>query len=484
MKRIIAFTIAALLATPAPAQQAPARLEDFAWRGAISVSGAGPFHQVVLPLEVYKGIVSASLNDLRVFNGQGEALPYALLRGGRQSAPQTTEVTAPFFPLRSLPGDAASQPGMGGAGDVSVTVRQNADGTLVSVQQQPSKTEAGDVVKGVVVDASAVKGSIRSLRLVAETDAAAFHLYTIESSRDLQQWRVLKQEAQLAHLEHAGHRVDIDSAEWDSAADRYLRLIWRNPRQAPEIKSVTLNAAESNRVPLVRVWSEDIAPSAVKPNVYEYTLPGQMPVEKVRINLPQANTLAPLDVQYVVSNRWGLQGREQHDRRDQSQRWQTLAHTVAYRLSGPQGEVRSGDVAAYGNALSALRLAVDSRGGGVGSIPPTIQVGFEPHVLVFLGRGDGPFVLAWGAEDVAPAGLTPSTLIPDYDSAAPLKAAPASLAASDIVQVKPAAQAGKSGPDASHGANKWVLWAVLIAGLLVLGGMARSLVRQLRQPPK
>jgi hypothetical protein len=481
MKKLAAFTFTALLATQAAAQQAPLKPDDFAWRCAITIYGVGPFHQTALPPEVYKGLVSADLADLRVFNGQGEALPYALLRSKTQAVSQTTESAAPFFPVVSA---AASGAASSGAGDVAVTVRQNADGTLVSVRQSPAKTaaEPGDMVKGVVVDASAVKGGVRSLRLVTGPSPEPFHSYTIESSKDLQQWRVLKYDAQLAHLEHAGHRVDNDSVEWDSAADRYLRLIWQNPQRAPEIKSVLLGAVETSFVPPARVWSEAIAPPVAQSGVYEYILPGQMPLEKLRINLPQVNTLAPIDIDYLT--RRPRAARPGQYRREEAQHWENLAHAVAYRLQAPQGEVRSADITVYGAASNRLRLTVDARSGGVGATPPSIQIGFEPHVLVFLARGSGPFVLAWGAGGVAPADLSASTLVPGYNGSAPLNAAPASLAPSDIIQVKRLPQADKAGPDAASGASKWVLWGVLLVGLLVLGGMARSLTKQLRQPPK
>jgi hypothetical protein len=154
---------------------------------------------------------------------------------------------------------------------------------------------------------------------------------------------------------------------------------------------------------------------------------------------------------------------------------------VVYRLQAPQGEVRSADVTLHGAAANRLRLVMDARSGGIGNTPPTLQVGFVPHVLVFLARGAGPFVLAWGASGVAPGALPLSALMPGYDAAASLNAAPASLAPVAIVHTGPAA---KPAPEAPSPSSKWVLWAVLLGGLLVLGGMARSLIQQLRQPPK
>ncbi len=476
MKTLIVSILAAFVATSATAQE-PLRPENFASRGVISVSGAGPFYQLALPLAVYEGAASASLADLRVFNGQGELLPYALLRSESQSVSHQTESAAPFFPL------PAPHKGSSDAGDVSVTVRQSADGSLVSVRQAAGKAEPAGIAGGVVIDASALKGSIRSLRLVTGASKVPFHSFTLESSKDLQHWRVLKRDAQLVHLEHAGHRVDSDHVEWDSAASRYLRLLWDEPKQAPEIKSVFLGAVETSVNPPVRIWSAEMAPSATQPGIYEYTWAGQMPLSRVRINLPQINTLAPVSIQYLTAPRRRPHRLGWHHRREEP-RWHYLAQTVVYRLQSPQDEVKSGDIALYGTEANSLRLMVDAKSGGIGNAPPTLQIGFVPHVLVFLARGNGPFVLAWGASGVEPASLPLSTLVPGYDGVASLKAAPASLPLSGIVQGKPAAPAGKAGAEMSSPSSKWVLWAVLAGGLLVLGAMARSLIRQLRQPPE
>jgi Protein of unknown function (DUF3999) len=476
MKTLLALSLAALLATSATAQT-PLRPEDFAYRSVVSLSGAGPFHQVALPLGVYEGVTSADLADLRVFNGQGEVLPYALLRSESQTVSRQIENTAPFFPLPTPGKDSL------GAGDISVTVRQTADGSLVSVRQPAAKAEPGGIIAGVVIDASTVKGSVRSLRLITGASATPFNSFTIESSQDLQHWQVLKHDAQLVHLEHAGRRVDRDAVEWDSAAARYLRLLWDDPQRAPEIKSVSLGTVETSFNPPVRIWTAGMEPSAIQPGIYEYAWAGQMPLEKLRIDLPQVNTLAPLTIEYLPEKQRKTPRLGWH-RHHEEQRWEELAQTVAYRLQAPQGEVKSADVTLDGAAANRLRLVMDARSGGIGNKPPILQIGFVPHVLVFLARGDGPFVLAWGASGVAPGALPLPALMPGYDGAASLKAATASLLPLGIVQGRPAAPAGRAVAEASSSSTKWVLWAVLLGGLLVLGGMARSLIQQLRQPPK
>lgn len=488
MRTLIALTLAFVMVfANSAAAQAPLKPEDFTYRGVINLSETGPFYQVPLPLPVYQGITHSDLGDLRIFNGQGELLPYALLRAESQTVSQRIENAAPIFPLLSPQKTATS--GASGANDVSVTVRQGPDGTLVAVQPvKPNEApvaNTGSVVKGVVIDASALKGSIRSLRLVTGPSSEPFQSYSIESSDDLQSWRLLKSDAQLVHLEHNGQRIDTEEAEWDSAADRYLRLLWDKPAQAPEIKSVLLHTVETNFIPPARIWSEDIAPSSIQPEFFEYTWAGQMPLEKLRINLPQLNTFASLSIQRLVeSNPYQSKHRFGQHRREQSARqpyWENLMQTEVYRYQSPQGEVKSTDIALHGPVLNGLRLVVDRRSGSIGSKPPTLQIGFVPHVLVFLARGDGPFTLAWGAKDVEAADMPASSFIPGYSATNTLKASPATLAVSTIVQQKPVVIDKVAKRETSS--NKWVLWGVLLAGLLVLGGMAWSLSKQLRQPP-
>lgn len=468
MKTSIALLLAVLLGSAAAAE-APLRPESFAQRSGIKLGGAGPYYQVALPLAVYAGARRADLGDLRVFNGQGEALPHALLRNAAQQAEtKRSELAAPFFPLL-LPASAAE-------GDVSVTVRQGTDGTLVAVQRSAPEARSGTLVRGVVVDASQLPGGIRSLRLVTAPSLVPLHRYVIESSPDLQRWRLLKRDAQLVHLEHRGHRIDQDAVEWDSPADRYLRLLWADPGQAPEISAVRLGVVETTYRQPLRIWSADIAPASVQGGIYDYAWAGQLPLDKLRINLPQVNTLAPLAIQRQVTRL------SRHRQRAESH-WETLSRTVAYRLQSPQGEVRSDDIALHAGVENRLRLALDAQGGAIGSEPPKLQIGFVPHVLVFLARGEGPFVLAWGASGLEPADLPVATLIPGYDGLGSLSAAPASLAALGSPAGASAASAdGAAAADAGVPA-RWILWAVLGVGLLVLGFMARALTRQLRQDP-
>jgi hypothetical protein len=472
MKKLI-LALAMVLAAPVQAD-APLRPDSFGQQGVITAGKGGPFYRLNMPLEVYQGVKRPDLGDLRVFNGRGEVVPYALLRAESQAQSRESEHAVPFFPL-----PAAS----GATGDdrtLSVTVRQTGDGTLVAVRQSPVAGKAVGAVRGVVIDASKLRDkTVRSLRLNVGPSSAPFHPYVLESSDDLQHWRLLKGDAQLVHLSHDGHQVVNERAEWQGNTDRYLRLTWADPQQAPAIRAVQLGVVETAPGEPVEIWSPPLAPNTAEGNVYDYALPGHMPLEKLRIDLPQINTLAPVNIQRLIP----ASPRRHHRHRTEAY-WETVSRSVVYRLQAPQGEIRSPDIELFRPAETRLRLVADARAGGIGAEPPALRVGFVPHVLVFLARGEGPFVLAWGAEGISPGELPVSTLLPGYEGVHKLTATAATLVLAANGAASPSPAAKKEQEATSPASSKWILWSVMLIGLLVLGGMARTLLKQLRQAEK
>jgi hypothetical protein len=437
--------------------------QSFTHHTPIAVSGTGPFYQLVLPMTIYEGMERDDLGDLRVFNGEGEVVPHALLRPETASVTRAKEITVPVFPIVGTQDPQEA---------LALEVRRNADGTLISLRQSAVKPKRAGQVRGAVLDASRVRGDIRSLRLNIGAASTPFHALSVETSQDLEQWRPLKTDAQVVCLEHAGHHIDKTTLEWDSPADKYLRILWQAPESAPAITSASVLAERTaiNRPPML--WSTPLPPQSMQNDHYDYRLPGRIPLEQLRIGLAQPNTLVPIDIQRYLPGR----------SRRHPGGWDSLARTVVFRLDSPQGEVSSPDIVLNDSAVDRLRLVVDGRSGGLGSTPPTLQIGFIPHILVFLPRGKGPYTLAWGAASIQDAALPVSTLVPDYHPNQALVASPATLPALSMHAVL-------AGKDASAGATtdpsktqtKGVLWAVLVAGLLVLGGMVVLLLRQIKQ---
>ncbi|WP_223519864.1 DUF3999 domain-containing protein [Pseudomonas sp. GL-B-19] len=432
------------------AQEQPA---DFTTQVPLSVSGEGPWYRLDLPLSVQLNARQTDLSDVRVFNAAGQAQAYALAREPAQTRENRTLTDVKWFPLYTSADSTERAPG--------VRVQSSASGALIEVQPS-SQLEAGEeVLRGWLLDASAIKAPLQQLVLDWTSERDGFQQFSIEASDDLQHWQSWGQ-GQVARLAFADERVEQHEVSLPGQSARYLRLLWSSPQLAPALMSAQLESASIHSLPLPLVWSQPLAGSSVKTGEYTWQLPMGLNVERVQVELSQPNSLAPVT----------LSGR-----RESSLPWQPLGSGLLYRLTQNGQDVVQNELQLPGQTLQQLKLVVDERGGGLGAEAPTLKYAVRPTRLVFLARGPGPYTLALGNTTVKAASLPLSTLIPDY-SAQKLATLGKAVVASDGV-VSPVST---SVAPATAGTNwkKFGLWAVLLLSVLVLAAMAFSL---LRKPP-
>jgi hypothetical protein len=338
---------------------------------------------------------------------------------------------------------------------------------LIAVPKNSKPSKEIALAQGAILDLSQIKERVRGLHLETGASAVPVHAFAVETSDDLQQWRNLLSNAQLVHLQQSGQVIEKDTFEWDDTTGKYLRIVWHEPAGAPALVSASVVTTQtSNNAPRM-LWTTPIPATVTEANMYDYPIAGRLPLEQLRIGLPQINTLAPLQVQRYLAP----SPQRQHGA------WQTIVQTVAYRLQSPEGEIISPDIELNVESVDRLRLAVDASGGGIGSTPPTLQVGFVPHMLVFLARGQGPYTLAWGSKTIIDGSMPAATLLPNYSNDNLITASQATL---QPIANMPEAMLPVT-EKASDKTSKGVLWAVLVAGLLVLVAMVLTLLKQMRQ---
>ena len=124
--------------------------------------------------------------------------------------------------------------------------------------------------------------------------------------------------------------------------------------------------------------------------------------------------------------------------------------------------------------IKELKLQVDPRGGGFGGQVPLVLFGMRGTELVFLARGDSPYLLAVGKAGAQSADLPLSTLIPGSQDRDLDKLPEAKLATPIGVSTT---QTPTSPAGAAPDWKRIGLWAVLLGGVLVLVLMAWSLLR-------
>jgi hypothetical protein len=441
--------IAMGMALSAGAQEKP---EDFATRVPLSVSGEGPWYRLELPLAVQLNARQTDLSDLRVFNAAGQPQAYALAREIASTEDNRTLTDVKWFPLYDSADDTNRVPG--------VRVQSSANGMLVEVQPTRQLEPGEEVLRGWLLDASAIKAPLQRLLLDWTSERDGFQLFTLEASDDLQNWQSWG-EGQVARLAFADERVEQHEVGLPGQPARYLRLLWNTPQSAPILTSAQLQSAKPRSLPLPLVWSQALAGVSVKAGEYTWQLPMGMNVERVQVVLDQPNSLAPVT----------LVGR-----RDSSLPWQPLSSGLLYRLTQSGQEVVQNELQLPGQTIQQLKLTVDERGGGLGAQAPGLKFAVRATQLVFLARGPGPYTLALGNATAKAANLPLSTLIPDYSPAKLATVARASV--EGAVVVAPVA----TPVQASNGTDwkKFGLWAVLLLSVLFLAAMAFGL---LRKPP-
>ena len=241
---------------------------------------------------------------MRVFNAAGEPQAYALSRQTAERTESRTITDVKWFPLyaadtrENLP---------------DVVMKSTAEGTLLQVR--PSKA-GQQVLRGWVLDASAIKAPLQQLTLDWSREQDGFQRFSIEASDDLQHWQAWG-DGQVARLSFADERVEQHDVSLPGQSARYLRLVWQG-QAAPLLTSAKLASASSSSLPQPLVWSQPLAGTRLKAGEYTWQLPAGLSVERLRVELKQPNTLAPVT----------LAGR-----REANQAWQPLSNGLLYRLT-------------------------------------------------------------------------------------------------------------------------------------------------------
>ncbi|HEY0295397.1 MAG TPA: DUF3999 domain-containing protein [Bordetella sp.] len=422
-----------ILSIEAPAYSEPP--SPGAQRFALELPSASAYYQVTLT----EAAIAASLrdlDDLRVFNGAGEPVPYTL-EGAATPAQQAAVQDLAWFPL---PADATAS-----ATDLGVTIEPDGRLRAIARPSSPATDRGGDLV-----DLGPGATPLSALLISLSNDTYLGRV-DISASDDLRQWTPVTQ-AQLLKTHNGAAILVQKRVELDGVRARYLRLKW--PDGAPAIAALQAESVPDSPPP-ARQWRTGITmrPSG-SPGEYRFDSGGAYPVDRVQFELPQPNTVARGQL---------------YSRVDGSTPWRLVAEGQLLRLqatSPANGEQHNPPWSLDVDTDRQWLLRVDTRGGGLGGGTAKAILGWQPVSLTFAARGPGPFVLEAGDPSWHAASVSREELLPP-GSAAPAQA-----------QVgQPLGQAPAQVPTDPQARRRYVLWAVLVAAVAMLGIMAWRLMR-------
>lgn len=429
--------------------------QDFAFGIPLELAGQQALFQVELPHAVYEGALRGDLGDLRVFNGDGEAVPYALLPGTGPARERRQPLRLAYFALRGDP--------VVGIEGMEIRFERAAGRAVLTMNDRAAAPARAPMLLGYLVDASAITEPLQAL--LPELSAAPEEVMTrvrVDASDDLSHWTGLLSDAPVLRLVAGGHRLEQLRIELPPSRAKYFRLSWPATAQALQLAGLAAEPGEGLIDP-PRQWKRVAATaSADRAGELAFDLGGRFPVDRLRLLLPQTNSVAAVEIL---------------SRTRPTDPWRRVVASTVYRLGTAGQEVVNPDLAIATSSDRYWLLRVDPRGGGLGTGSVQLAAGWLPQRLIFAARGSPPFQLAYGSATAKPAVFPVATLVPGYRGGDndTLGALPIGRASSGSEHVLAGERAIRTPAD-------WQgrgLWGSLLLAVALLGWMALRLGRQL-----
>jgi hypothetical protein len=347
-----------------------------------------------------------------------------------------------------------------------------------------------------------VSGHLLRANFEIPTEARGLFRFELDASPDLKQWTTVRRDGQLLRLTQRGELLERLSLDLVGVQARYLRLRWLDGAEGVRLEAAHVESMQEAVALPALEWSAPIAPTQCAESYCDYRLPRHWPVQALRIQLAEVNTLARVEViglQDPVPNEAPGPQRKRHvlSALRHSQQvaappskepvQQALFSTMLFRLKQPTGDALSEDLSMPGEVFAGLRVRSKGPLAQMGSKPPSISVAAQPRTLIFLAQGQGPFKLTWATTPAAKTRISASPVLSPSELLQGGKPVLVGTARVEMQALAPAAPASAASvaapapPASSVGERKIWLWAVLGFGLVLLGLMARSLLRGLSQ---
>lgn len=465
MLRRVAIPLVLALMTATGAQAATSdTLADYATRWPLQLPADASLVRLPLPANVLTQLQTRDLRDLRVFNAAGQPVPVALDRAN----PETQVATPPAIALVALPILADPQAGAADRSGLSLRIHDGPNGRVVQLETPSATAAAGapvppeSVLTGALIDTREQKAAVQAVELDADWPAARPFTFRLYASADLRQWQALGEVTSYRSADDtvmAPVRINLDGI---SLKERYLRIGW----DAAAPGAVQVRGARLLPVPPQALPARVAVPLALPdtaardPRVLTWRMPFATPVAALDIRSDGSAALVPVRVLA---------------RQQREQPWTPLARHVVFSLMRDDQLQRSPAIELGQATWQEWRVEADSSSPGFAT-QPQITAWLAPAQLVFVASGSPPFTLAAGRPNATPVALPLLSLIPGYEAGAQGKLPAASLATT--VNAAPTAGAvAVSDPGDSRDSQRWILWAVLLTGVLALGTMAWKLLK-------
>lgn len=452
--------IAALLIADQSRAQAPVPA-DFAYGCSLPVSDATGLYRLQLPASVYAKLQQQDLRDLQVFNAAGEPMAQMLHQPQPPAAPIRRAI--PFFPLP----EKAQAP----TSDLRVQVERHSDGSIITINSDAT-TAPSPSGCSYLLDVSGPSPKPQQLELQWSAGAAT-SMYRVQmwESSDLADWQPLGAEAVVADLEYNGGRISQRSLHLPRTSKPYLRMDC--VADSPPLRLTGIEGIIGGEAAITPWQWQQPQPGKTENQQgvwsIEYQIQGRLRVEALDLHLPEANS----SVRAVVESRPTSESP-----------WQRVASGEFYRLDVQGSGLRNPLLRCATTTDPWWRLTITAGTATTTAADklPQLRLGWQADDLLFLGRGQGPYTLAFGSgRSLEAAGgqeaLIRTALLQPGSEARIQQIVPGPIHALGGEQaLQP--------PPATIPWQRILLWLVLVAGVALLALMARSMYQEMNNKPR
>ncbi len=429
----------------------------------LDVKDSKPFYQTGVPLEIYKQTHGSNLQDLTITNATGEQVPYALMPY-EELHPETTNrketINLQVSPIKIN--------ALQNFNNMQLALEKSAAATSINITTNDAKPATSTVF---LIDLGTKYPPINELLVDWQGGENTLHNIQVLSSTDLKNW-VFAGEATLVNSTSANaitqHAIKLNN-NWNSSNNaRYLQI---RPADANDTATITITQVQARydilqTVEATALWqaprfiARESDDKAGLINI-DYESFGHYPASRLKVWLPQANTItyATIFVRNATNRPWKQVAYRELHRHKESEPFSSISNMPAID-------------ARY------WRLQFNQAQGGIGAEIPALHLGWLPPTVVWNARGQAPFTLAVGENPNLVNTIPISTMLPNY-GAQTLN----NLPVANLIIANQTAQNAQAASTwvAPRDYKTWLLWGGLMLGVLLLAGMAYSLLKSERK---
>ncbi len=432
------------------------------------------FYWLELPQITYiNSAYPDTLQDVRVFNGTGEEVPFTLFRDIEEKNSRfTTQLTLyPIQPEFIANSDSSEN-------SERKLMIQTENGVSINLTGAVAKEKSNNLKAYMMVSEGEKPLELALERLSVSWKAtndnwqAKASVYT---SSDKKNWSRLASDVPLIDLKSANEKlisrtIELDNSYRDKKTGPYWLIIVSSDKSVivPEFTAVEGTAQRNTSQQRQETFKFEQTNDGNSSNQVIYRLPTAQLLNELKISLYQTNHVLPLKIEYQAG---------------QDGPWLPLENYVAYSISDDNSEKISPPIELHNKMLRKIRITALK--GSWGDTPPEITGTRVALNMIFNAQGTAPYLLVWGnkaakneslpLEQLLAKKMTPYQISTEFYEAHTY---------SPIIDLggEKMLHNDRNEPVESMWQN-YLLWTLLGGGVLLLGFFCWRLLRDLKQQP-